>query len=236
MFGSRAQAECVGEIEGRGRTQWLAFRDEHEREIVRRRVGQLAQPLSLFVALDVVPPVRHVISGQERLDVVTAVGPPVTDHAHVRCVVGVGLPPVVEQAIDDGVQPFLGRIPRLEQVVVEADVVDRLDGNVRVRVCRQQQELRARVMGPCLLEHLDARHLRHPLVGGDQRHRLVPQRELGQHAQCLSPRRRAHDAVAGTVAAAQVPSDCRGHHGVVVDGQDDGFAHQISFRAASSPV
>jgi hypothetical protein len=36
-----------------------------------------------------------------------------------------------------------------------------------------KQELRARRMGTRLLEQFDTGHLRHPLVRGDQRHRLV---------------------------------------------------------------
>ena len=36
-------------------------------------------------------------------------------------------------------------------------------------------------------EHLDAGHPRHPLVGGDQRDRAVPQGQLGQHGSASAP-------------------------------------------------
>ena len=127
-----------------------------------------------------------------------------------------------------GIEPLLRRVPRLEQVVVEADVVDRRDGHVGVGVRRQQQVLRPRRMSTRLLQQLDAGHLRHPLVGGDQRHRLVAQRQPGQHVQRLGPRRRAHDAVVGAVAAPQVAGDRGGDLWIVVDRQDGRFAHQIS--------
>jgi hypothetical protein len=140
-------------------------------------------------------------------------------------VVGVGLAPVVQQVVDDRVEPLLRRVPRLEQVVVEADVVDRLDGHVGVGVGREQQELRARGVGPRLAEQLDAGHPRHPLVGGDQRHRLVAEGEPGQHGQRLRSRDRADDAVVGAEAAGQVARDRRGHLGVVLDRQDRRLAH-----------
>jgi hypothetical protein len=44
-----------------------------------------------------------------------------------------GVAPVAEEVVEDRVQPLGRRVPRLEQVVVEADVVDRLDGRHRCR-------------------------------------------------------------------------------------------------------
>jgi len=52
--------------------------------------------------------------------------------------------PVVEQVVDDRVQPIRRRIPRLDQVVVEPDVVDGLDRDVGVGIRRQQQQLGVR--------------------------------------------------------------------------------------------
>ena len=167
------QPERVCDIERRRRAERVAVRDEHERKVGRCRLSEVAQSKGLGIALDVVPAVGHMVARQKHLDVVAAVGPPVPDHSDVRREVPVGLLPVAEQIVDHGVQQFLGRVPRLEQVVVEPDVVDRLDGDVCVGVGRQQQHLRALRMGTRLLEHLDAGHLRHPLVRRDQRHRLV---------------------------------------------------------------
>jgi hypothetical protein len=66
--------------------------------------------------------------------------------------------------------------------------------------------------------------------------RLAAQGQPGQHFQRLGPRRRAHDAVAGGVAAAQVPSDRGRNIWIVVDRQDGRLAHEISLRAASPPA
>jgi hypothetical protein len=83
-------------------------------------------------------------------------------------------------------------------------------------------------MGAGLLEHLDTGHLRHSLVGGDQRDRLVPQREFRQHRKGLCARVRAHDEVVVAVPVSQIAGDRGGHHGIVVDGQDRRFAHLAS--------
>jgi hypothetical protein len=111
--------------------------------------------------------------------------------------------------------------------VVQADVVDRPDGHVGVGVRREQEELRARGVGAGLGEQLDTGHPGHPLVGGDQRHRFVAQRQPGQDGQRVRPRGRPDDAVVGAIPAGQVAGDGRGHLGVVVDRQDGRFAHEI---------
>jgi hypothetical protein len=177
-----------------------------------------------------------VVACQEHLDVVAAVRPSVPYHAHVGGAVRVVLPPVAEQVVDDGVQPFPRGVPRLEQIVIKPDVVDRLDGHVGVGVRREQQELRARRMSTRLLEHLDTGHSRHALVRGDQRHRLVAEGEPGQHGQRLGPRRSADDAVVGAVLAGQVAGDRRGDLGIVVDRQDGRFAYERRLRASSPPA
>ena len=139
------------------------------------------------------------------------------------------LDPVPEQVVNDGVEPFLGRIPGLEQVVVELDVVDRLDRHVGVCVRSEKQGFRAGRVDPRLLEHLDAGHLRHPLVRRDQGHRLVTERELAQHSQRLRPRRSTDDAVVGTVLVGQIAGDRRRDLRIVVDRQDRRFAHETAF-------
>jgi hypothetical protein len=93
--------------------------------------------------------------------------------------------PVAEQVVDDGVEPFGRWVPRLEQVVVETDVVDRPDGHVGVGVRRQQQQLGVRGVLSRLTEHLGPAHVRHPLVGGDQGDRPQPQGEFRERGQRL---------------------------------------------------
>ncbi|HEX6255959.1 MAG TPA: hypothetical protein VFZ70_09130 [Euzebyales bacterium] len=109
------------------------------------------------------------------------------------------LSPIAEQIVDHRVQPALGGIPWLEQVVVQADLVDRRDRHVGVGVGGQQQELRVRRMRAGPREHLDARHPRHPLISDDQCHLLAAQRQRRQHSEGLRSGLRADHAVVGPI-------------------------------------
>ena len=225
--GLGAQAERAGQLDGGGGAQRVALRRQHEGQVVGGHPGQLREALALLVELDVEPAVGHVVAGQERLHLVAAVGPPVVDDPDVGGLVGVLGVPVAEQVVDDGVEVLLRRVPRLEQVVVEPDVVDRRDGHTRVGVRREQQPLGA--LGEAALlggrKRLDAGHLRHPLVDRDQGDGPVAQGQLRQHLQCLLARGGTHDPVVAAVAAPQVTADGGGNLLVVVDGQDGGPRH-----------
>ncbi len=109
---------------------------------------------------------------------------------------GVGLP-VVEEVLERGVQPLLGRVPRLLQVVVDLRLVDRGDGRVRVRVGGEQRALGLRVEAARAVEQLHAGHARHALVGEHERDRLAARGELPEQLLRLRPRRCAVDAVVG---------------------------------------
>jgi hypothetical protein len=214
---------------GRG-AKGLTVRNQDQREILLRGLSQPTQPLALGITFYVVPAVRHVVADQEHLDLMASVRPAVPDHADVGCVIGMRLTPVVEQVVDDRIEPLLGRIPRLQQVVVKSDVIDRLDRDIGVGVRGEEQQLRAGRLVRRLLEHFNAGHFRHPLVRRDQRHRLVADRESSQHIQRLSTRRCPDDSVIGPVLVAEVARNRRRDQRIVVDGQDRRFAHRTAFE------
>ena len=104
--------------------------------------------------------------------------PLITDDADAFMVGLVIRMPFVKQIVDDRIKFFFRGIPRLQQVVIELDGVDRLDGCIDVRICRQQNEL-------CIIECLflffekgNAFHLRHFLVGDDKGKCFVFQLQL----------------------------------------------------------
>ena len=88
--------------------------------------------------------------------------------------------PVSQQVAEDRIQPFLRRIPRLHQVVIEPDVVDRPDGSLGVGVGREQNALGGREKRDGLAEELDAGHLRHALVHEEQRNGIIAELQLAQ--------------------------------------------------------
>ena len=228
LLGAGAQPEPLGELDGARRDQGLGVGHQHQRQVLRCRLGQLGEPLAFLVDLHVEPQVRHVVAGQERLDLIAALGPAVPDHADVDLGERVLGAPVVEQVVDDGVEPVLGRVPRLEQVVVQADLVDRRDRDVGVGVRRHQQVLRRRCVRARLGEQLDAGHAGHPLVGHHERDRAAAQRELGEDLQRLGTRRRPDDPELLAVARPQVARQRSGDRLVVVDGQDRGSGQRRS--------
>jgi hypothetical protein len=133
--------------------------------------------------------------------------------------------PGVQQRVHHRVELLLRRVPRLEQVVVHVDQVDRLDRGVGVRVRGQQRPPRVGEQVHRLLQEVDAVHPRHPVVGQHDRHPPAAQLDLAQRLQRLVAGGGAHDLVVLAVPPAQVPGDRAGHGRVVVDGQHRGSAH-----------
>ena len=86
------------------------------------------------------------------------------DHAHAFKDGMVGRLPIVQEIIHHTVEPFLRRIPRLHQVMVDVNAVDGANGRIRVRVSRQQGALGFRVKLDGLFQEFDAGHARHSLV------------------------------------------------------------------------
>ena len=131
------------------------------------------------------PAVRHQVAGQEVADPVGRGAPPVPDDLDLLDLpVGSRLPRF-EERVDHRVELLLRRVPGLEQVVVDIDDVDRLDGRVGVRVRGQQAPARLREQVHRLLQELDAVHLRHPVVGQHDREPAAAQLQLAQRVQRL---------------------------------------------------
>ena len=133
-------------------------------------------------------------------------------------------PPVFEQAVEHGVETLLGRVPRLHQVVVEADLIDRAHRRLGVRVRGKEHALRIGREGLGLRQQLDSRHPGHALVGDDQRHRIAPRGELSQDLQRVLARARGDDREVACVAIAEIALDSSDDLLVVVDREQHGFA------------
>ena len=66
--------------------------------------------------------------------------------------------------------------------------------------------------------------LRHPVVGDEHRHGVAAQLEFVERLQRVGAGFRADDPVPLAVVAAKIAGDRAGDGGVVVDGEDYGFA------------
>ncbi len=116
-------------------------------------------------------------------------------------------PPVLEQVIEHRIEALFGRVPRLHQVVVEADLVDRAHRHLGVGVRREQHALRIGRQACRLREQLDSRHPRHALVGDDQCHGIAARGELSEDLERFLAGARGDDGEVARIAVAQVALD-----------------------------
>ena len=98
--------------------------------------------------------------------------------------------PVLEQVVEHRIQPLLGWMPGLHEVVVEADLVDGAHRHLGVGVRRQEHALRVGGDGGDMRQQLDARHARHALVGDDERQRVAARAEAADDLERLVARLR----------------------------------------------
>ena len=193
-----------------------AVREEHQRQLgLAVRGGE--QPTGIGVTLHVEPAVGHLVPRQEIARLVGLARPAVADDLDPVGRRGRLGPPGVEQVVDHRIQLLLGRIPGLEQVVVERDLVDRVDRGLGIGVGREQHAARLGGELERLLEQLHSRHARHALVDHQQRNRGAAQRHVAQQLERLLPALGAKHAELLAVAAAQVALDRTGDGGLVVD-------------------
>ena len=185
------------------------------------------QPPRLDVPLELEPLVGDVVPGEEHACVVAALRPPVADHAHAFEAVAVRQLPIGEQFVEHREQSLLRWRPRLHQVVIEPDLVDRPDGNVGVGVGREQHELGVRRRTPWIVAA--ARCRSSPAFGGrDTMSATRWSRRANSSSAVIAslPDVAPRDSVPFAVAGAQVARDRLRHSHIVVDGQDDGPGHR----------
>ena len=180
------------------------------------------EPARLGVS-HVEPAVGDAVAGHEVPGGVRLRGEPVTHQAQARLgepCGGVRLP-VLHQVVEHRVQPGLRWAPGLHQVVVEAELVDRPDGGLGVRVGGEEHALGQWSHLQGAGQELDAGHPRHALVGDQERHGLAPADDLLDQADPRLARVGQQDAVARAVPVPQVALDRPADRRVVVDGQDE---------------
>ena len=213
-------SKSLGELEGGRTLEDRPVLEQCDRKPCRFHARDGQQLTRLGVALDVQPASRYAIASQEIAHVVSLLGEPVSDHAYAaRLERSPGLPGR-EQILEDREQLFLGRVPRLEQVVVQRDLVDRLNRRLRVGIRSQQHALGVGRELSGLHEIVGSRQSRHPLVCDQQGNLVAARPDLSEQLEAVGTRPRAHHAVALTEAAPQVPRDRRQHRRFVVHGND----------------
>ena len=211
---------------GRGDQRLAVGGDEHG-QLAAVGAGRGEQPLPL-VGVGGVPAVGNLVAGQEVAQVGRGRRPAVPDQLGFLDRLAVLALPGLQQLVDDRVELLLGRVPGLEQVVVEVNDVDRVDRGARVGVGGQQYPAGVGVDVHRPLEELDAGQPGHPVVGQDDRHLVAAQLHLPQGVQGLLAGLGADDPVPFAVPSAQVTGDGTGYTGIIVHGDD----HRTEFSFA----
>jgi hypothetical protein len=131
------KADLFGQFQVGGLHQNSSVRQEHDGcagVVDFRGIEQLAR---VGIELEVEPLVRDLVARQEVACLVAERRPAMPDDPNAlegRTVRGA---PIVEQIVNDGIEALFGGIPGLEEIIVEADVVDRADGGLCVGIGRQ---------------------------------------------------------------------------------------------------
>ena len=158
--------------------QHRAVGQQHQRQLLAGGVEQRVQALRLGIPFELEPLVVHVVPSEEHPSVVAVFRPAVADDPNPVEAEAVRALPIGEEVVEDREESLLGWRPRFHQVVVEPDVVDRLDRHVGVGVGGEQHELGAGCDRRGMPEELDAGHLGHAVIGDDEGDGLVPAGEL----------------------------------------------------------
>src|SRR5690606_7452016 len=117
-------------------------------------------------------------------------------------------------------EPLLRRVPRLHEVVVQAGLVDRLDGRLGVRVGGEQHAARLGEQLPRAADELEPAHLRHALVDQEEGDVVATQLGLLRELQSALAGVGPQHAVRLAVVTAQVPGHGGENGRVVIDRYD----------------
>ncbi len=143
----RMQARLLGQLRDVGIDQGTSVGKEDDGQPDLLLTGRLHQRQGFLVPLDVQPLIGDLTPGQEILDRVGVGRPERSGNANAfKGHVGTGQP-IVEQIVQHRIEVLLWGAPRLHQVVVQPDGVDRGDGRLRVGVGREQHLPGIRVEG-----------------------------------------------------------------------------------------
>ncbi len=230
-----AEPDAARQLAVGGLQQRLPVGGDHHRTTLRIGARGLEQPRALRL-VGQIPAIGQLVAGQELAHLRRARRPAVADHLGAGHRFLVAAAPGLQQGVEHRVELLLRRIPRLEQIVIEVDDVDRVDRGIGVGIGGEQHSPRVRMQVHGLLQEFDAVHPGHAVVGDQHRDRLVAQFQFTQGFQGLRTRFRAQDAVVGAVAPAQIADDGPGDARVVVDAENgrlggSGGTHLMSMES-----
>ena len=154
----------LGNLDGLGRSELRAVWQNHERQAGRVAGFTGDERARLRGGFHVEKVVRNLIARQEVAKAVTLSRPAVAYDANASVPGAKGGTPLVEHVVEDGVEFFFRRIPRLQEVVVHSRLVDGSDGRLGIGISREQRAFAFGVILHGLRQEGHPVHFRHALV------------------------------------------------------------------------
>src|SRR5229473_3581515 len=223
------QTELAGHRRKRRLGEAFAIGEKNQRQSLCFRAQGIEEPAHLGIRgcnLDVDPLVRHLIAAEKIAQFVGPGRPTRAQHANAFVQRTKLSGPVMQQIIERREQFLLWRVPRLHQVVVHARFVNGVDGRIPIGVRKEEAPLCLRMNVHGLREEAYTVHLRHALIGEQQRHGIVAGLQLAQRGQRSATGIRAHHPIAVGIMPAQVALNGAQNLRIVVDCQHHWLWHR----------
>ena len=93
--------------------------------------------------------------------------------------------PVIQQIVQNGIEVLVGRIPWLQQIMVDSGIVNCADSGIGVGVGSKQSPLRIRKEFNRFAEERDACHVGHALIYKEQGDGFIAFLKFAERVQCL---------------------------------------------------
>ena len=129
-----------------------------------------------------------------------------------------------------------GRIPRFQEKVVDAGVIDGADRGVGIGIRGEQCPLRPGEYPHSFLQEFDPVHARHALVGKEQSHVVITHLQLLQEVKCAFRRIASDDTISSAVLRTKIALYRPQNIGVVIHTQQNWFGHDRSQLFAHTRV
>src|SRR3984885_9364170 len=116
-------------------------------------------------------------------------------------------------------------MPRLQEKIIDAGMINGADGGAGVGICGKQRPLRAGEDAHCLLQEFHSVHARHALIGKQQGHTVIANLQLLQKIERAFGRITSDDPIFSSVLRAKIALDRPQNIRVVIHTQQYWFRH-----------
>ena len=219
-LGPRLQTNALRDVRRYALEQFGPIRKKYDRQARSLWTKYLEQTFRFWIigrGFDIDPLIGNTIARQEIAKFIglgrpaRSQNPDALEHGPIRS------SPVIEQIIQLGIEMLARRIPRFQEEIIDARLIDRSNRSISVGIRSEQGPFGFGKNVHRFLQKRDAVHVRHALIGHQQGHAVVAQLQLLQKRKRAFGRIAANDAELRAIFGAQVAFDRTEYVGVVVN-------------------